>query len=307
MIVISSTVPNIEAILVKSFQKYAPEDSFCTVDSSEAEQATTAACWFPDLEKLQQLPKLGLIHSIAAGVEHLNLNEIRPDQAVCRVLDPHHQKGMFDYLLWGVLYFQRYFDRMIQQQKQQLWKQYRQSYSQHIQIGIMGLGHMGAYVAEHLADMGYQVSGWANSPKEIDQVKSYVGSEQLSDFLAQSQILINLLPLTEDNTSILSAELFQQLPEQAALIQVGRGQHLIEQDLLAALDSGHLRGAIVDVFEQEPLPAEHPFWQHEKIIVTPHVASHAPMSVVVEQILENDHRFKQGLQLCHQVDVNKGY
>lgn len=307
MIVISSTVPNIEAILVKSFQKYAPEDSFCTVDSPEAEQATTAACWFPDLEKLQQLPKLGLIHSIAAGVEHLNLNEIRPDQAVCRVLDPHHQKGMFDYLLWGVLYFQRYFDRMIQQQKQQLWKQYRQSYSQHIQIGIMGLGHMGAYVAEHLADMGYQVSGWANSPKEIDQVKSYVGSEQLSDFLAQSQILINLLPLTEDNTSILSAELFQQLPEQAALIQVGRGQHLIEQDLLAALDSGHLRGAIVDVFEQEPLPAEHPFWQHEKIIVTPHVASHAPMSVVVEQILENDHRFKQGLQLCHQVDVNKGY
>ena len=157
MIVISSTVPNIEAILVKSFQKYAPEDSFCTVDSPEAEQATTAACWFPDLEKLQQLPKLGLIHSIAAGVEHLNLNEIRPDQAVCRVLDPHHQKGMFDYLLWGVLYFQRYFDRMIQQQKQQLWKQYRQSYSQHIQIGIMGLGHMGAYVAERFADMGYQV------------------------------------------------------------------------------------------------------------------------------------------------------
>ena len=307
MIVISSTVPNIEAILVKSFQKYAPVGSFCTVDSPEAEQATTAACWFPDLEKLQQLPKLGLIHSIAAGVEHLNLNEIRPDQAVCRVLDPHHQKGMFDYLLWGVLYFQRYFDRMIQQQKQQLWKQYRQSYSQHIQIGIMGLGHMGAYVAEHLADMGYQVSGWANSPKEIDQVKSYVGSEQLSDFLAQSQILINLLPLTEKNTGILSAELFQQLPEQAALIQVGRGQHLIEQDLLKVLDSGHLRGAIVDVFEQEPLPAEHPFWQHEKIIVTPHVASHAPMSVVVEQILENDHRFKQGLQLCHQVDVNKGY
>src|SRR5690606_40007538 len=138
----------------------------------------------------------------------------------------------------------------------------------------------GAYVAERLADMGYQVSGWANSPKEIDQVKSYVGSEQLSGFLAQSQILINLLPLTEDNTSILSAELFQRLPEQAALIHVGRGQHLIEQDLLNALDSSQLRGAIVDVFEQEPLAAEHPFWQHEKIVVTPHVASHAPMSVV---------------------------
>lgn len=134
-----------------------------------------------------------------------------------------------------------------------------------------------------------------------------MGQEQLSEFLAQSQILINLLPLTEENTGILSAELFQQLPEQAALIHVGRGQHLIEQDLLDALDSGHLRGAIVDVFEQEPLPVDHPFWQHEKIVVTPHVASHAPMSIVVEQILENDRRLNQGLDLCHQVDVNKGY
>ena len=307
MIVISSTVPNIEAILVKSFQKYAPEGSFCTLDSPEAELATTAASWFPDLEKLRQLPELGLIHSIAAGVEHLNLNEIRSDQSVCRVLDPHHQKGMFDYLLWGVLYFQRYFDRMIQQQKQQLWKQYRQSYSHHIQIGIMGLGHMGGYVAKHFADMGYQVSGWSNSPKEIAQVKSYVGQEQLSEFLAHSQILINLMPLTADNTGILSEQLFKKLPDQAALIQVGRGQHLIEQDLLDALDSGHLRGAILDVFEEEPLTQDHPFWQHEKIVVTPHVASHAPMSVVVEQILENDRRLNLGLDLCHQVDVNKGY
>ena len=307
MIVISSSVPNIEAILVKSFQKYAPAGSFCTMDSPEAEQATTVAAWFPDLEKVQQLPKLGLIHSIAAGVEHLNLNAVRPDQAVCRVLDPHHQKGMFDYLLWGVLYFQRYFDCMIQQQKQQLWKQYRQSYSHHIQIGIMGLGHMGGYVAKRFADMGYQVSGWSNSPKEIAQVKSYVGQEQLSEFLAHSQILINLMPLTADNTGILSEQLFKKLPDQAALIQVGRGQHLIEQDLLNALDSGHLRGAILDVFEEEPLTQDHPFWQHEKIVVTPHVASHAPMSVVVEQILENDRRLNLGLDLCHQVDVNKGY
>src|SRR5690606_922744 len=104
-----------------------------------------------------------------------------------------------------------------------------------------------------------------------------------------------------------SAELFQQLPEQAALVHVGRGPHLIEQALLDALASSHLCGAMVDVFEHEPLPAEHPSWEHETIVGTPHVASHAPMSVVVEQILENDRRFKQGLELYHQVDVNKGY
>ena len=194
MIVISSSVPNIEAILVKSFQNM--------------RQLAVSVQWTAlKLNRQPQLlPGFQIWKSAAAtkawpdsfdccGVEHLNLNAIRPDQAVCRVLDPHHQKGMFDYLLWGVLYFQRYFDRMIQQQKQQLWKQYRQSYSHHIQIGIMGLGHMGGYVAERFADMGYQVSGWSNSPKDINQVKSYVGQEQLSEFLAQSQILINLLPL----------------------------------------------------------------------------------------------------------------
>jgi glyoxylate/hydroxypyruvate reductase A len=307
MIVISSTLPEIENILVKVFQKYAPAGSFCMPDSPEAKQATTAACWFPDMQKLKRLPKLQVIHSIAAGVEHLNLSEIGPDQCVCRVLDEHHQIGMFDYLLWGVLYYQRYFDRMLQQQQQQVWKQHRQSYSHHIQIGIMGLGHMGGYVAKRFAAMAYQVSGWSNSIKNLSHVKSYVGAEQLADFLAHSQILINLMPLTADNSGILSKALFQQLPEQAVLIQVGRGQHLIEQDLLNALDSGHLRGAIVDVFDQEPLPSDHPFWQHEKIIMTPHIASHAPMSVVVAQILENDRRIQANLPLCHQVDLSKGY
>ncbi|MDM1263842.1 glyoxylate/hydroxypyruvate reductase A [Acinetobacter indicus] len=307
MIVISSTLPDIQKILVKVFEKYAPPNSFCVAQSPEAKEATTAACWFPDMPYLQTLPKLQVIHSIAAGVEHLNLNEVSAEQFVCRVLDEHHQKGMFDYLLWGVLYYQRYFDRMLQQQQQQIWKQHRQSYSHHIQIGIMGLGHMGGYVAERFAAMGYQVSGWSNSVKDLAQVKSYVGTEQLAEFLAQSQILINLMPLTADNTAILSEALFQQLPEKAVLIQVGRGQHLVEQDLLKALDSGHLRGAIVDVFDEEPLAADHPFWQHDKIVVTPHIASHAPMSVVVEQILENDRRIQANLPLCNQVDLTKGY
>ena len=170
MIVISSSVPNIEAILVKSFQNMrllAVSVQWTVLKLSRQPQLLPGF----QIWKVQQLPKLGLIHSIAAGVEHLNLNAVRPDQAVCRVLDPHHQKGMFDYLLWGVLYFQRYFDRMIQQQNQQLWKQYRQSYSHHIQIGIMGLGHMGGYVAERFADMGYQVSGWSNSQKTLIKSK----------------------------------------------------------------------------------------------------------------------------------------
>ncbi len=307
MIVISSTLPEIETLLVNVFQKYTTSNNFCLSDSPEAQHATTAACWFPDMQKLQTLPKLQLIHSIAAGVEHLHLSEIGPDQLVCRVLDEHHQKGMFDYLLWGVLYFQRYFDHMLQQQKQHLWQQHRQNYSHHIQIGILGLGHMGGYVAEKFAAMGYQVSGWSASKKNLTEVKSYVGPAQLAEFLSKSQILINLLPLTEDNIGILSEAVFKQLPSQAVLIQSGRGKHLIENDLIHALDSGHLRGAIVDVFEEEPLVKSHLFWQHEKILVTPHIASHAPMSVVVQQILENDQRVQANLPLYNQVDLAKGY
>ena len=307
MIVLSSSIPDIQDILIKVFQQYAPKNSYCLADSPEAQYATTAACWFPDMEKLRTLPKLRLIHSVAAGVEHLNLSEIGSDQFVCRILDEHHQKGMFDYLHWGVLYYQRHFDRFMQQQRQQLWKQHNQNYSHDIQIGIMGLGHMGGYVAERFSAMGYRVSGWSKSLKQLTNVSSYVGVEQRAEFLAKSQILINLMPLTSENTGILSKSLFEQLPDQAALIQVGRGQHLVEQDLLNALDSGVLRGAIIDVTKQEPLSISHPFWQHEKILVTPHIASHAPMSVVVQQILENDQRVQANLPLYNQVDLAKGY
>lgn len=143
MIVISCKIPEIEKILLKVFQKYAPEGTYCLPESEQAQQATTAACWFPDIEQLKQLPQLKVIHSIAAGIEHLDLNLIDPSYLVCRVIDEQHQKGMFEYLLWAVLYYQRQFDRAINQQKQQLWKQYRQFSCQDIQIGVMGLGHMG--------------------------------------------------------------------------------------------------------------------------------------------------------------------
>ncbi len=307
MIVISCKIPEIEKILLKVFQKYAPEGTYCLPESEQAQQATTAACWFPDIEQLKQLPQLKVIHSIAAGIEHLDLNLIDPSYLVCRVIDEQHQKGMFEYLLWAVLYYQRQFDRAINQQKQQLWKQYRQFSCQDIQIGVMGLGHMGGYVATHFAQMGYQVSGWARSKKNLHRVQSFAGNEELDGFLAKSQILINLLPLTAQNHSILSAQVLKKLPEQACVINCGRGQHLVLPDLVAALDSGHLRVAVLDVFEREPLEQADPLWTHEKVLITPHVASHAPMSIVVEQILENDRRYKEHEPLNHQIDSARGY
>ncbi|WP_436868959.1 2-hydroxyacid dehydrogenase [Acinetobacter courvalinii] len=307
MIVIATTVPKVQKWLEDAFLQYAPPGSYCLADSEQAQFATTAVSWFPDLDHLEKLPKLKLIHSMAAGVEHLNLQRIGSQYKVCRVVDQLHQQGMFDYLQWGVLYYQRFFDQAFAQKKKQRWRQYPQRAHAEVKIGIMGLGQMGAYMAKQFAALDYQVAGWSRSPKQIAQITCYAGAEDFHQFLAQAEILINLLPLTESNQGILSKPLFDRLPEQACIINCGRGQHLVEQDLLIYLDSGRLRGAILDVFSKEPLAEHHPLWQHEKVVITPHVASHAPWSIVVNQILENDQRVMQGQALLNQVDTFKGY
>ncbi len=307
MIVIATTVPKVQKWLEDALAEYAPQEAYCLAHSEQALQATTAISWFPDVDYLETLPNLKLIHSMAAGVEHLNLKRIGDRYAVCRVVDESHQKGMYDYLQWCVLYYQRFFDVLIAQQQQQRWKQPPQKTSADVKIGIMGLGQMGGYIAEKFAKLGYQVSGWSRSLKQIEGVTCFAGDAQRQDFLAQSEILINLLPLTEDNVGLLNTELFQQLPKGACIINCGRGQHLNEQDLIAALDSEQLRGAVLDVFAKEPLAQDHVFWQHPKVLVTPHVASHAPWSAVIGQILENDHRVQQGLALFNKVNVMKGY
>ena len=307
MIVIATTVPKVQKWLEDALAEYAPQEAYCLAHSEQAQQATTAISWFPDLDYLETLPNLKLIHSMAAGVEHLNLKRIGDRYAVCRVVDESHQKGMYDYLQWCVLYYQRFFDVLIEQQQQQRWKQPPQINSADIKIGIMGLGQMGGFIAEKFAKLGYQVSGWSRSLKQIEGVTCFAGDAQRQDFLTQSEILINLLPLTEDNFDILNVELFQQLPKGACIINCGRGQHLNEQDLIAALDSEQLRGAVLDVFAKEPLAQDHVFWQHPKVLVTPHVASHAPWSAVIGQILENDRRVQQGLALVNEVNVMKGY
>lgn len=307
MIVIASTRSDVERILIQVFQKYAPQIAITTPDQPEAKQAHTAACWFPDLAQLKQLPQLDLLHSIAAGVEHLDLSHAQKQYRVCRVLDATHQQGMSDYVLWGILYFQRHFDRYIAQAQQKIWQQQRQRSRQDLCVGVMGLGHMGAFVAQALAELGYRVVGWSNSAKQLKNVVSFSGLAERGEFLAQCDVLVNLLPLTPATQGIVNAELLAQLKSGAALIHCGRGQHLVQEALLAALDAGQLSGAILDVFEQEPLAQDHPYWQHAKILVTPHIASHAPLSAVVQQIVENDLRLKQGQALLYEVDINRGY
>jgi len=307
MIVIASTKAYAKQMLIDAFQQYAPEGSYCLEEDEHANQATTAACWFPNLDNLNQTPSLKLIHSMGAGIEHLELAKIKESHQVCRIVDQDHKFGMLSYLQWGVLYFQRFFDQYLKQQTKQIWQQHPQLKNADVHIGIMGLGEIGGFVAEKLASEGYQVSGWSKSKKSLKHVDCFAGDAELEVFLACSQILINVLPLTHETRGILSQSTFEKLPRGATVINSGRGEHLVIQDLLNLIDAKHIRGAILDVFEQEPLNPSSPLWNKAEIVLTPHIASHAPLEVVVQQILENDRRVMQGLPLLNCVNIGRGY
>jgi len=174
-------------------------------------------------------------------------------------------------------------------------------------VGILGLGELGSHVAGRLAAIGFPVQGWSRTRKSSAGIPSYYGDEGLAAFLAASDILVCLLPLTPATSGILDARLFRQLPAGAYIINVARGEHLVEPDLLAAIDSGRLSGALLDVFRLEPLPQDHSFWTHPRIRITPHIASITNPDSAVLQVLENYHRALSGRPLLNRVDPQRGY
>lgn len=284
-----------------------PQVEWISADDPRASEARVAACWYPPGDLLERFPDLQCLHALSAGVDHLGPNLLRSGLPVCRIVDDQQKAGMLEYILWGVLYFQRDMDRVLRNQAEHRWYRYPQHSAAQTRVGIMGMGRIGAHVARGLAELGYQVNGWARSDKTVNNVSTFAGDKGLTPFLEQSDILVNLLPLNEQTQGILCRDLFAHLPPDAAVINCGRGGHLIEADLLNALESGALRGAIVDVFDSEPLASEHPFWDQPKVLVTPHMASSSSMEVLVRQISENAQRLLAGEDLRNQISADKGY
>jgi glyoxylate/hydroxypyruvate reductase A len=171
----------------------------------------------------------------------------------------------------------------------------------------MGLGELGSAAARTLVAHGFQVLGWSRSPKALDGVVSYAGRSELHTFLHRTDILVCLLPLTADTIGILNAATFTELPHGAFVINVARGQHLVEDDLVQALDSGHLGGATLDVFHEEPLPPDSPLWTNPKVLVTPHAASYSVPATAADGVAANIRRVLAGEPLLHQVDRARGY
>lgn len=267
-----------------------------------------ALVWKHPEGSLADYHNLKLIASNGAGVDFIFEDpDVPKGIPITRIVDTKLADDMAEHVLAVILGHLKNLDTYKLQQTQGIWKPIKYHRISDFTVGVMGLGELGSVLAKNLVRFGFKVNGWANSKKSIEKVKTFIGDNGLSPFLSSSEILVCLLPLTDKTTGILNESLFQQLPENAFVINVARGGHLVDDDLIKMLDNGHLSGAGLDVYHQEPLPTAHPFWQHEKIHMTPHYASVSDPKFVVPQILENYRRLRSGKNLLNEISRDKGY
>ena len=277
-------------------------------DSGNAEDIEFALSWHHPPGEFNKFKNLKCIASLGAGVDHILADPQLPEGVpITRVVEHSMAQSMSEYVVLAVLKFCRQFDFYRAYQAQSQWHPRKPLLAEDLNIGIMGLGQLGEDAAKKLSYLGFPVTGWSQTPKEIEGIKSLAGKDMLDDFLSQARVLICMLPLTSKTKGILNHKMFGKLPAGAYLINVARGEHLVENDLIAALDSGQLAGACLDVFEVEPLPQDHPFWRHPKIVVTPHISSITFPRAVAPQIIENYHRVKSGKRPVNRVDIVRGY
>ena len=263
----------------------------------------------PEPGLLGSLPNLKVVFSLGAGVDGFLIDPKYPKQVpLVRFVDHQLSREMAQYCVMHALIHhrqQRLFDQL---QREKKWRQsIPPRRTEDTRIGILGLGEIGTLVAERLRDHDFQMAGWSRTRKKIDGVESFAGHGELAKFLARSDILICLLPLTADTHHILNAKTFALLPKDAFVINVARGGHLKEDDLVAAIDSGHLSGATLDVFESEPLPESSPLWSHPQITVTPHIAAISDPRVMAKNAVDGIMLHKAGKPLQNVVDFARGY
>jgi glyoxylate/hydroxypyruvate reductase A len=265
-------------------------------------------CWKPKKNILKQFPNIKIIQSVGASIDHItNSQIINKNEIITRIIDKKLSDDMWEFLVTIVLMQLKNNNTYMQQQKSKKWKQHDYQSINNTTICILGLGNIGGHVAQKFSQLGFKVKGWSNSRKDISKVDSFCGKDELHTSISNSNFLINLLPLTDETRDILNKNTLQKLEPNAFLINVGRGEHLIETDLIELLDSSLLSGAFLDVFRQEPLPRNHPFWKHPKIHITPHVASLTNIENTTNQIVDNYYRFLNHEKLLNTVSLKKGY
>lgn len=299
------------AAYVESFNRYSHAFSVVTADMPhDPEQITFALLWHPDDDFFERYPNVKLVASIAAGVDNiLSCPSLPANVIVCRNRDPEQASIMSTFAIWHIIGHQRRFDRYREQKNQHLWKRHPMRAPTDINVGVLGLGFMGEKIAHDCHALGFNVAGWRKSLKKLHnpEIPVFSGNGQLDDFLRRTEVLICVLPLTAETRGILNRKTFSKLNRGGYLIHIGRGDHLLVEDLFAALEEGQLRGAALDVFSTEPLPADNPIWDHPNIFVTPHDASDVRPSAAVDNLVEEVKRLARGATPANQVLKEIGY
>jgi glyoxylate/hydroxypyruvate reductase len=286
-------------------EKALPKDRFFTELKAPVDIAVIAS---PAPGILEKLDGAKLIQSLWMGVEKLLEDPALPKNVpLARLVDPGMVAAMSETVLAHTLDWHRRHDRYRQQQREERWHRFRQYMASDHTVGLLGLGALGTDTARKLLALGFKVAGWSRRPKNLQDVSAFSGENGLHEMLNRSNVLVCLLPLTEKTKGIINSKTLSSLPEGAGLINVARGPHVVVPDLIAALDSGRLAHAYLDVFDTEPLPAGHPLWRHPRVTVTPHAAAMTEPRTAVARIVENVERIRRGQPALDLVDREAGY
>jgi len=295
---------------LKAFAELAPNIEVRTQDSwGDVREASYAFVWHPTPGLLKTYENIDVIYSLGAGVDHLITDPDLPtDTPIVRMADRGLKEGMAEYVVMSVISHHRQMPRMRVEQQKQNWAPFFPKPSSEITVGIMGYGTLGHHTAQQLKTFHYPINTWSTSPKEAeDGVTHFYGKDTLSAFLGRSDIVVNLLPSTTDTYHILNSDSLAACKQGAAIINVGRGSALDLTALIAAIKAGHIKAATLDVFEQEPLPSDHPAWGMDEIVITPHISAVTQIRSAVEYVLESIRDYEAGKPLINQLDRNKGY
>lgn len=262
----------------------------------------------PPAGALRGLPRLQLIQSLWAGVDKLLADtSVPPGVPIARMVDPAMNAAMAETALWAVLSLHRGYFRYAALQREARWSPHAQRRADDMTVAVLGLGEMGRTAARRLAAQGYRVLGWSTRPAQLDGVAAHAGEAALHEVLAAADIVVNLLPLTPRTRDLFRAETFARMKPGASLVNLARGAHVVETDLLAALASGQLQHAVLDVFRTEPLPPEHPFWHHPAVTVLPHAAAATDARSAAAVVAANVRAVREGRPVAHLVDRARGY
>jgi len=272
------------------------------------QNADVAVVWNAPDALFAREKKLRVAFNLGAGVDALfRLPSLPPDLPIVRLEDAGMAVQMAEYAAHALVRASRQFDQYAEQQRAGVWQPLPEIDRSAWPVGVLGMGVMGARVATALAALEYPVAGWSRSGKAPEGIEAFGGSAGLSPFLARTRVLINTLPLTPDTRDLMRLETLLQLQSGAYLINMGRGAHLVEEDLITLLDQGHIAGATLDVFREEPLPAQHPFWKDPRVTITPHVAALSLRRETIAQVAAKIRAFQRGEPVSGLVERGRGY